>query len=92
MEIVVGEGPWEKHETDQSTIQSSDIAASAPRPSLPLLAGVAARPGPRGRRSIMRTLSLENDLYLDQHRIDNVPVLPAALALELAAEAAAVPP
>jgi NAD(P)-dependent dehydrogenase (short-subunit alcohol dehydrogenase family) len=89
VEIVVGEGPWEKHETDQSMIRTSDIAASAPRSSLPLLAGATARPGPRGRRSILRTLSLEYDLYLDQHRIDGVPVLPAAVALELAAEAAA---
>jgi hypothetical protein len=89
VEIVVGEGPWEKHETDQSTIYASDIAASAPLPSSPLLAGAAPHLGPRGRRSIMRTLSLEHDLYLDQHRIDGVPVLPAAVALELAAEAAA---
>jgi acyl transferase domain-containing protein/NAD(P)H-dependent flavin oxidoreductase YrpB (nitropropane dioxygenase family)/NAD(P)-dependent dehydrogenase (short-subunit alcohol dehydrogenase family) len=89
VEIVVGEGPWEKHETDQSTIHISGVAASAPLPSLPLLAGVAVRPGPRGRRNIVRTLSLEHDLYLDQHRIDSVPVLPAAVALEFAAEAAA---
>ena len=47
------------------------------------------RPGPRGRRSIVRTLSLEHDLYFDQHRIDGVPVLPAAVALEFVAEAAA---
>jgi acyl transferase domain-containing protein/NADP-dependent 3-hydroxy acid dehydrogenase YdfG len=89
VEIIVGEGPWEKHETNQSTIHTSDIAASTPLPSLPLLAGVAVHPGPRGRRSIVRTLSLEHDLYLDQHRIDSVPVLPAAVALEFAAEAAA---
>ena len=94
VEIVIGEGPWEKHETDQSAIPAwavvaSDVVASALPASLPLLAGAVARPGPRGGRGFVRTLSIEHDLYLDQHRIDGVAVLPAAVALELAAEAAA---
>jgi NAD(P)-dependent dehydrogenase (short-subunit alcohol dehydrogenase family) len=100
VEIVIGEGPWDKHETDQSaapawSVAAATVAAStngtpAPVPSLPLLAGASIRPGPRGGRSILRTLSIEHDLYLDQHRIDGVPVLPAAVALELGAEAAAM--
>ena len=89
VELVIGEGPWEKRETERSTIRVPDITASAAPSSLPLLAGATVRPGPRGGRSIVRTLSIDQDLYLDQHRIDGVPVLPAAVALELAAEAAA---
>ncbi len=94
VEIVIGKGPWEQHETDQSVAPTWDVAGSqAAKPAsaaaLPLLAGAAERLGPRGGRSIVRTLSVEQDLYLDQHRIDGVPVLPAAIALELAAEAAA---
>jgi len=90
VEIVVGEATWEKHETDQGAFRTSDIAASTPPSSLPMLAGATVRPGPRGRRSILRTLSLEYDLCLDQHRLDGVPVLPAGVAFELVAEAAAV--
>jgi acyl transferase domain-containing protein len=98
VEIVIGEGPWEKHETDQSAAPSwtgaasnaaMSIRSSVPSASLPLLARAAVHSGPRGGRSIACTLSVEQDLYLDQHRIDGVPVLPAAIALELAAEAAA---
>ncbi len=89
VEIILGEGPWEKHETEQSAVRAADVAAPAPPPSQPLMADAIIRAAPRGGRTITRTLSVDNDLYLDQHRIDGVPVLPVAIALELAAEAAA---
>jgi len=89
VEIVIGQALWETREIEQSAILPGDIETSAPMASSPLLAGAAPRPGQRGGRTIERTLSIENDFYLDQHRIDGVPVLPAAFALELAAEATA---
>jgi hypothetical protein len=41
-----------------------------------------------GRLEVARTLDLRHDLYLDDHRIDDKPVLPFAVAMELMAEAA----
>ncbi|QIB35179.1 type I polyketide synthase [Ancylobacter pratisalsi] len=119
VEIVIGEGPWERHETDMAAIAppigSAAPVAAAPAavsraapivapgvvsddtrpaggttfPFLPLVAGAKIGPGARGGRLLTRTLSLPHDLYLEQHRIDGVPVLPAAVALEMAAEACA---
>ena len=89
VEIIVGEGTWEQRETEQSAIQPSSVAASAPPQTSPLLAGATVRPGPRGGRSIVHTLSIEHDPSFAQHRVDGVPVLPAAIARELVAEAAA---
>ncbi len=90
VEIVVGEGPWEGQETRRSAVRSLDLPQQTDRsPAFPLLIGADTGPGPRGGRSIVRTLSLATDPYLDQHRIDGVPVLPVAVAVEMAAEAAA---
>ena len=58
---------------------------SQPKKRLP-----SSGPGPRGGRRLVTTLSLDRDVYLDQHRLDGVPVLPAAVAVEMAAEAAKV--
>jgi hypothetical protein len=94
IEIVIGEGPWEKHEAEMAASVARPAATPAapsadPLPRLPLLAGASIGPGARGGRLLKRTLSLPRDLYLEQHRIDGVPVLPAAVALEIAAEACA---
>jgi acyl transferase domain-containing protein/NAD(P)-dependent dehydrogenase (short-subunit alcohol dehydrogenase family) len=90
VEIVVGEGPWETHEAARAAAEAREPARQPePLQQFPLLIGAEVGAGPRGGRSIVRTLSLAADLYLDQHRIDGVPVLPAAVAAEMAAEAAA---
>ncbi|WP_029349950.1 type I polyketide synthase [Bosea sp. 117] len=113
VEIVIGEGPWERHEQDMARQQvarqqvapatpvatadatksknftSAPIDLAGPLAHLALLAGASMGAGERGGRLFRRTLSVAHDLYLDQHRIDGVPVLPAAVALEIAAEAAA---
>ncbi|MCS0494083.1 SDR family NAD(P)-dependent oxidoreductase [Ancylobacter sp. MQZ15Z-1] len=112
VEIVIGEGPWERHEAEMGNLPlpampAAPVAAPpvAARPAgpilapaaaealtfpfLPLVAGAQIGPGARGGRLLARTLSLPHDLYLEQHRIDGVPVLPAAVALEMAAEACA---
>jgi Polyketide synthase dehydratase len=96
VEIVVGEGPWEAYETRQGAVRTIDLPAiglsqqADSPPGCPLLIGAKNEPGQRGGRSIVRTLSLDTDLYFEHHRIDSVPVLPAAVAAEMAAEAAAM--
>ncbi len=42
-----------------------------------------------GNVEVVRRLELERDIYLDHHRLDGLPVLPMAMAMELMAEAAA---
>jgi hypothetical protein len=56
----------------------------------PLLRGAHSEIGPRGEQILHHTFSLDRDRYLDHHRMDGVPVVPAAVALELMAEAAAI--
>jgi hypothetical protein len=56
----------------------------------PLFTAVQRSTGPRGEVILRRTISVAQDLYLGQHLVDEVPVLPAAVALEFMAEAAAL--
>jgi len=78
VEVVAGDGPWEKHE--------SDAGAFAPTqsPAYPLVHG-----GERNGLCLTRRIDITSDPYLAQHMLDDVPVLPAAVALELFAETAA---
>jgi hypothetical protein len=73
-EVILGGGPWA-------------CAADAPA-ALPLLGGAASSVGPGG--SLVATCVLDPDehLYLDDHRLDGKPVLPATVAMELMAETA----
>jgi NAD(P)-dependent dehydrogenase (short-subunit alcohol dehydrogenase family)/acyl carrier protein len=77
VEVIAGQGPWESHEAEAGAF------ARAVR-VLPLLAG-AEQQGLR----LTRRIDVATDPYLAQHLLDDVPVLPAAAALELMAEAAA---
>jgi acyl transferase domain-containing protein len=104
VEVVAGEGPWETHEAKIGALSPAaggdgaveatgrDAVESALTPAhgaLPLMRrahfGAAVKRG----RVIRRRFTLADDLFLAQHRLDGVPVLPAAVALELIAEAAA---
>ena len=92
VEIVIGEGPWEQHEAEVGAFQESphdEPAEPADRSHLSLLAGAVSSPGAKGGYLFRRTLDLDLDLYLRQHLVDNQPVLPAAVAAEMMAEAAA---
>ncbi len=92
VEIILGDGPWERQEAEQGRFLDAPAktnGAAAPTSPWPLVAHATGAAGPRGGRLLVTTLSLDNDLYLDHHRLDGVPVLPAAVALEMAAEAAA---
>jgi len=88
VEVVAGEGPWEAREAERGAFEVR--AAPATRAgSYPLIAGACQSTGPRGEIIFKRTISTERDHYLAQHLLDDVPVMPAAAALEIMAEAAA---
>lgn len=87
VEVIAGEGPWERHEAALGALPTRPGGAVAA--PLPLMAG-ARRDGAATRGALWRRrLTVGDDRFLDQHRLDGVPVLPAAFALELMAEAAA---
>ncbi len=89
-DVVLGAGPWERHERDRAGAETPTVAAiSAPANGLPLLPDAHQEPGPRGGIKVSRVLSLQSDPWLGEHRIGGVPVLPLACATEMCAEAAA---
>src|SRR5690606_1071695 len=77
VEIVLGDGPW-KH-------LIAETAPSAAPGTLPLIVD-PPRVVSGGAVEIIRTLNLHEDLYLSDHELDGKPVLPLAMAMELAAE------
>nr|MCU0968138.1 SDR family NAD(P)-dependent oxidoreductase [Rubrivivax sp.] len=98
VEVVCGQGPWEAHEAALGAIRIAELpaaqgSAAAPpdvaAPSLgPLLGAAARRAEPKGDQVV--TLQLDaRHRYLWEHVIDGTPVLPAAAAMEMLAEAAA---
>lgn len=95
VEVVLGAGPWEHHEAEIGAIRAAAEPArsddSGPLRPLPLLTAVGGqRTGDTGESILERRLDLATDPYLAEHRLDGVAVLPAAVALELMAEAAAL--
>jgi len=61
--------------------------SSAPEPrAWPLLGKATAERAADGTLGLDYRFSLERDRYLDDHRLDGVPVVPAAVAMELLAE------
>lgn len=96
VEVIAGEGPWEARETEvgafldvSATYEAVNEEEQDAQTIYPLLAGAARRSGERGQVIFLRRIDLERDRYLNQHLLDGTPVLPAAAALELIAEAAA---
>jgi len=90
VEIVCGEGPWEERESvlgkfELEMVRSQGIS----RVKLgPLLGDAQVEVEPKGDQIVSLRLD-SNHAYLNAHRIDAVPVLPAAAAVELFAEAVA---
>ncbi|PMB30542.1 polyketide synthase [Fischerella thermalis CCMEE 5208] len=86
-EIVAGEGPWEAYEANLNSLKGigeqgaeskKQIRANAPYLLLPS----APQLQPNGTVTLEHTFSLATDPYLQDHRLDGKPVLPAAGALE----------
>jgi hypothetical protein len=79
VEVIIGEGPWEiTDERDSST----------PADGLPMIENTPLRSGKNGEVELIRALDETLDPYLQDHRLDGKPVLPAAMATELMAEVA----
>lgn len=94
VEVVAGEAPWEAEESRKGAFRAPVIRMPSVEKSYtgqyPLLAGAEHTSGPRGEIIFRRSIDVERDCYLMQHVIDEIPVLPAAVALEIMAEAAAL--
>ena len=88
-DVVLGAGPWEKHETDRAGGEAAGPAAILQPGRWPLILDPAQSAAPKGGTQITRRLSLATDPYIGEHRIGGTPVLPMAVAAEMAAEAAA---
>jgi acyl transferase domain-containing protein/NAD(P)H-dependent flavin oxidoreductase YrpB (nitropropane dioxygenase family)/NAD(P)-dependent dehydrogenase (short-subunit alcohol dehydrogenase family) len=82
IEVICGIGPWEKHE---ATIGRVEFDESIPRITGALLDNARVTAMPKGDQVVEFYLSDRHE-YLQQHRIDNIPVLPAAVALEIMSE------
>jgi len=79
VEVLLGDGPW------------VGLAASSPSTAAmpPLLHACAPRRA--GQAAIIHlTLDLREHRYLNDHRLDGFPVLPAAMAVEIMAETGAL--
>ncbi|UGS36425.1 type I polyketide synthase [Capillimicrobium parvum] len=91
-EVVVGGGPWAAPaRAPAGSAGGGPWAAPAPAPAGP--AGALLRsavPGPDGAIDAPVVLDAAGDPLLTDHHLDGRPVLPAAVALELLAELAAI--
>ncbi len=92
IEIICGVGPWEKQEATVGVVHLQDAqapseAGAGERLVLPLLGEVVVSALPKGEQVVNLRLDAHHP-YLQHHRIDGVPVLPAAGALEMVAQAA----
>ena len=87
VEVVCGAGPWERHEAGIGALRE---APEQPEGNAlgPLLGSARVSARPMGDQVLAFQLDRRH-LYLQEHSIDGTPVLPAAAALELLAEAAA---
>jgi len=89
VELVAGDFPWEYEEARLSALPGqADPAAITAGPWALLYGGRLVQSGP-GAWRFGKTLDLVSDPYLDQHRLDGVPVLPFAVAMEYMAEVVA---
>lgn len=86
VEVVAGDGPWERHEAEVGRWQEN--AGDAPQTTRqPLLTQCRIEDGDKGTQVLHFNLDASHG-YLQEHCIDGIPVLPAAVALEIIAEAA----
>ncbi len=82
VEIICGVGPWEERESELGRIELAD-----PAPFGPLLEGALVEAATQEKRVVSFELPASH-IYLQEHKLDGKPILPAAAAVELMAEAA----
>jgi NAD(P)-dependent dehydrogenase (short-subunit alcohol dehydrogenase family) len=90
VEIVCGEALWDTREAELGAIRRN-AAGDAPAEGAaagPLIGFSQELPGTGGERILPLRLDASRHRYLHEHVLDGKPVLPAAVALELMAEAA----
>lgn len=87
VEVVAGDGPWEQHESEVGRWLDGEEPGDSEAPSQPLLTHGRIEHGEKGTEVLSFTIDPAHG-YLQEHCIDGVPVLPAAVALEMVAEAA----
>jgi NAD(P)-dependent dehydrogenase (short-subunit alcohol dehydrogenase family) len=81
VEVVIGDGPWRK--------EAGATGAAVEKDPLPALSNHSAVVSKNdGSLEIQICLNPGQHLYLQDHRLDSKPVLPAAMAIEMIAEAA----
>ena len=86
VEVIAGEGPWDRHEQQVGRFL---VEPEVGEVATPLLRDARLADAGQGARRLSLTLDLTRHPYLFDHRIDGVAVVPAAVALEMMAEAAA---
>ncbi|MCJ0826322.1 SDR family NAD(P)-dependent oxidoreductase [Luteimonas sp. 50] len=88
VEVVCGEALWDSREAELGVIRQQAAAMDAAVATGPLIEGSQELAGPGGERILPLLLDPRRHRYLHEHVLDGKPVLPAAVALELMAEAA----
>jgi NAD(P)-dependent dehydrogenase (short-subunit alcohol dehydrogenase family) len=92
VEVVCGEAAWDTREAElgairvQEGVVPSETSVHA-RMGEPLLGEAITQAQPTGERIVTLGLDRARHLYLDEHMLDGRQVLPAAVALEMMAEA-----
>ena len=86
VEIVCGQGPWESHEAAVGMfVRGAPMAPADLRG--PIIGAAGVTTSPTGEQLLAVRIDARHG-YLRQHRIDGVPVLPAAAAMTIMGDAA----
>ena len=86
VEIVCGQGPWEAHEAAVGKVEQAMPMLLADLLG-PIIGAAGVTTLPTGEQLLAVSIDARH-LYLRQHRIDGVPVLPAAAAMAIMGDAA----
>jgi hypothetical protein len=86
IELVCGAGPWVQREAELFQIERASRTGAAAVLG-PLLDSAAVTTLPNGDKIVAFSIG-DNHAYLQEHCLDDVPILPAAAALEIMSEAA----
>jgi hypothetical protein len=86
VEIIAGQGPWEQQEAALGHMEKRSAAVAASFTG-PLLHAATLTTLTKGAQMLTIVLG-EAHAYLKEHCIDQIPVVPAAVAMEMMSEAA----